>query len=88
MRGHIPVKFEALKGLWRRGDKSSCPPDHFTDCQNVDFDDDNVISRLLFSSWGEGVIHVRNSYVYRATNTVFLMVADDEGDLYKIDIMK
>jgi hypothetical protein len=38
-RGHPPVIVSKFNGLWRRGDADTTPPDHFTDCDNLDLFD-------------------------------------------------
>jgi len=37
LREHQPIVLEEFNGLYRRGDADSCPPDHFTDCENIKF---------------------------------------------------
>lgn len=37
MRDHSPIVIEEFNGLYRRGDTDSCPPDHFPDCENVQY---------------------------------------------------
>jgi hypothetical protein len=37
MRDHNPITFEEFNGLWARGGEDSCPDDHFTDCNNVEY---------------------------------------------------
>lgn len=45
MRGHSPILIEEFNGLWKRGKEDSCPPDHFTDCNNIDFSQSGVKTR-------------------------------------------
>lgn len=37
MRGHQSIPIEEFNGLWRRGGADSCPPDHFSDCNNIQY---------------------------------------------------
>jgi len=37
MRNHNPVVIEEFNGLWKRGDVETTPPDHFSDCNNIQF---------------------------------------------------
>lgn len=37
MRNHSPIVLENFNGLWRRGDEDSCPPDHFTNTNNIEY---------------------------------------------------
>lgn len=37
IRDHEPIVIEDFNGLWRRGDEDSCPIDHFSDCNNIQF---------------------------------------------------
>lgn len=45
MRGHRPIILEEFNGLWKRGQEDSCPPDHFIDCNNIDFSQSGVRTR-------------------------------------------
>lgn len=37
VRDHEPVVIESFNGLWARGDAESCPLDHFTQADNIQF---------------------------------------------------
>lgn len=36
-RGHEPINLSKFNGLWQQGDPEEVPPDHFTDCENIQF---------------------------------------------------
>lgn len=37
IRDHTPITIEEFNGLWARGGADSCPQDHFSDCDNIQF---------------------------------------------------
>lgn len=43
-RGHPPATISKFKGLWRRGDADTTPMDHFADCENLNFSDEDHLS--------------------------------------------
>ena len=45
VRGHEPVEFNNLKGLWQRGDPENVPLDHLADCNNITFKGNNIVTR-------------------------------------------
>lgn len=79
MRNHTPLPIKDFNGLWARGDSDSCPPDHFTDCNNVVYEQSSVKTRDHFASQygGIGTAMLRQKiYVTNVggTQTVFLMM--------------
>src|SRR3990167_2924693 len=45
VRDHEPVVIDEFNGLWKRGREDSCPLDHFTDCENIQFNEREVSTR-------------------------------------------
>lgn len=37
MRQHDPIELDEFNGLYQRGAAETCPQDHFSDCQNIQF---------------------------------------------------
>ena len=37
MRDHEPIIFDKFNGLWERGDADDTPPDHFSECNNIQY---------------------------------------------------
>src|SRR5215831_9157196 len=45
MRDHSPIVIEEFNGFFQRGDPEACPPDHFSDCNNVQYTQSAVLTR-------------------------------------------
>jgi hypothetical protein len=81
MRNHEPIIIEEFNGLWKRGDKDSCPIDHFTDCNNVAYIESGVETRSGIDTL------IAKGNVLRIYNYVMLtgdsfLILDTNGDIY------
>jgi hypothetical protein len=54
LRDHNPIEIDTFNGLWARGEYDACPQDHFTDCLNVDYSAQAVLSRKPFTKFING----------------------------------
>lgn len=80
MRGHQPVTIEEFNGLWKRGDADSCPPDHFSDCNNLRYSESSVLSRDGIGPL-EAYRNVKRIYVFNQS----LLILDSDGNIYHDD---
>lgn len=81
MRDHQPYQVPGFNGLWKRGTADSCPPDHFSDVNNVDYIEGGFRTRggiNPFLPYSE-VIRV---YDYRKPESESLLVLDVDGNLF------
>ncbi len=77
MRDHQPIVIEEFNGLWKRGGEDSCPPDHFTDCNNVQYTESGFKTRDgidVYLPYG----NVVRIYPFNQS----LLVLDSLGNLY------
>lgn len=80
-RDHNPVTIGEFNGLWKRGDPESCPIDHFSDCNNIDFDESSF-------RWRDGLdtllakANVKRLYNYKLQSGESLLILDANGDIY------
>lgn len=77
MRGHSPVLTELFNGLFKRGTPDSCPPDHFTDCNNVQYSESSVLTRDGIGPF----LPYKNIVQIRVFNQT-LLALDMDGNLY------
>lgn len=85
MRGHKAIRIEDFYGLWKRGDDESCPLDHFTDCQNVDYAQGLVKTRdgiTNVSVGGSNIFNIVRMYTYVKDLTQSLLILDNLGNIY------
>lgn len=79
---HSPLVIDSFGGLFKRGDPEACPPDHFQDCNNVQF-----LSAKGFRT-RDGIttynIHrnVVRIYTFVQQTKESLLVLDDQGNIY------
>lgn len=84
MRDHSPIKIEEFNGLFQRGDATSCPIDHFSDCNNIQFSQNSFYSRdgiepfLPYKS-------IRRIHNYISSAGESLLVLDRFGNLFHSD---
>src|SRR5688572_1506948 len=83
VRNHEPVEIEEFYGLWKRDEKGdSCPLNHFTDCLNIDFEDNTVKTRDGIDTI-PGPGEIIRMYRYKSpTLGEGLIVLDVNGDFY------
>jgi len=80
-RDHQPLPLNQYNGLWKRGDADSCPSDHFSNCNNIDF----VQSGFR---WRDGINpylaipNVRRLYTFTQETGQSLLVLDDNGNIF------
>lgn len=87
-QGHKPNIIDELNGLWQRGDPETCPKDHFTDCNNIQFTGTvGIETRPGISVTQDiaapltNIIRIYN-FITQDANT--LLVLDTEGDIYHV----
>lgn len=87
MRDHTPVVIEEFNGLWARGDADSCPPDHFTDCNNIQFIQSGFRTRDGLDTYlgNNGTIYnVLRMYTFVQETGESLLVLNDQGQIFDI----
>jgi hypothetical protein len=85
VRDHEAIAFNNLKGLWDRGDLDNVPLDHFTECNNIDFVGNNVVTRPGIELSQDVVGPLQNilrvyNYPTQTANTLIILVENDDGD--------
>jgi hypothetical protein len=81
LRDHSPLTIEEFNGLWKRSDKDSVPPDHFSDCNNIQFVESGFESRDgldTFVAKGNIVRH----YNYKMQTGESLLALDNLGNIW------
>jgi hypothetical protein len=84
MRDHEPLVLEEFNGWWSRGDLDSCPPDHFTESNNIryfqgGFDTRGGAAQYLAE---DGIVKM---YAYNTADDGFLILKED-SKIYDIKI--
>lgn len=90
MRDHQPVPIDDFNGLWDRGGEDTCPIDHFTDLNNLLFDQNSTFVRKPFARYintlGFNPGRIVN-YVNNNTNKSYFLILDPTGgNLYSMQI--
>jgi hypothetical protein len=87
LRDHEPITYDEFNGLWARGDFDSCPPDHFTACNNIDYSETSVITRGPFTrDYSGNILMVRQRLFITnivGQQTIFSMGLDAASNFYK-----
>ncbi len=91
-RGHPPKVLDSFKGLWKRGDADTTPMDHFAECENINFaDNDHFSTRpgIGVSQTTEAPIsNIKRIYNYNTgelnTQLVLAVNEDNEGEIFHI----
>lgn len=84
MRDHQPVVIDEFNGLYNRGDDDSVPADHFTDCNNVAFDQSSfkwrpaLVPYLPFAN----IVRV---YTFIKSTSQSLICLDNAGNFWDTD---
>lgn len=81
VRDHQPIVIEEFNGLWRRGDPDSCPPDHFPDCENIQFIESGFRTRDGIDTY-RAVANPLMMYNYVMQTGDSLIILDANGDFY------
>jgi len=87
VRGHQPFVIETFNGLWDRGDDESCPADHLTVADNVQFYESGIETRNPINQWqnsGVNLTGIRRIFNYVMQGGQSLLVLVGNGDLYHI----
>jgi hypothetical protein len=91
MRDHSPLTLEQFNGLWARGEPDECPPDHFTDCDNIKF----IGTRGFGTRDGLGIhqsvvgplsnVLRAYNYITQSANTLLVLVRNgSNGEIYHV----
>lgn len=81
VRDHEAVVIETFNGLFRRGGDDSCPSDHFTDCNNIQFVQSGFRTRDGLETY-RAIGRVVRLYTYIMQTTESLLLLNDSGDIY------
>jgi len=87
VRGHQPFVIETFNGLWDRGDDESCPSDHLTVADNVQYFESGVETRNPLNQWqnsGVNLSGILRIYNYVMQNGQSLLVMNQGGKIYHI----
>src|SRR5712691_9067379 len=87
MRGHSELVIEQFNGLWARGDADSTPPDHFSECNNIQFiqggfETRNGLDKYLSGNFGLNSIVRMYTFVQETGES--LLVLDIYGNIYDV----
>ena len=88
VRGHEPVEFNNLKGLWQRGDPENVPLDHLADCNNITFKGNNIVTRPGVGISQDVVAPLENikkiyNYPTQTANTLIILIDNaGTGEIY------
>jgi hypothetical protein len=87
LRDHEPIVIESFNGLWDRGDAESCPSDHFTQADNIQyfhsgFKTRDAIDRYQNENVALGRIVRVYNYVMQTGQS--LLVLREGGDIFHI----
>jgi hypothetical protein len=88
VRDHEPVIIETFNGLWDRGDDESCPLDHFTVANNVQYVESGIETRDPLTRWQTSgpppltkILRIYN-YVMQTGQSLLVMV--EGGAIYHL----
>lgn len=87
MRGHEPVIIEEFNGLWKRGDADACPPDHFTDCNNIAFLQSGFRTRDGIGGYftdPTGIPNAVRMYTFVQESGQSLLTLDNSGNIWDV----
>lgn len=89
LRGHQPVTIEEFNGLFDRGDTDSCPPDHFPDCNNIQFiqsgfETRDALETFLADNLGLGDVLRMYTFVQETGQSVLAL--DSNGNIYDVNV--
>src|SRR5712692_1452013 len=87
MRGHNPVIIENFNGLWKRGGEDSTPPDHFVDCDNIQFIHGGFRSRDgidTFLGNNTTINNIVRMYTFVQESGQSVLVLDNNNNIYDV----
>jgi len=82
MRNHTPITIEDFNGLWKRGDVETTPPDHFSNCNNIQFTHSGFETRDGISLYLNLFINIRRIYTFVQETGESLLILDSAGNIY------
>lgn len=80
-RDHQPIVLEEFNGWWNRGDIDAVPPDHFTDCENIQFFHSGFRTRDGLQTYF-GIGPVLRHYTYTMQTGDSLLILVEGGKIY------
>jgi hypothetical protein len=86
-RDHDPLVIEEFGGWWDRGDAESCPSDHFTIAENVQYIHSGVETRDGIQPYfftPQPTIKILRAYNYTTQKGDTILALSDEGRIYHI----
>lgn len=83
MRDHKPVILDEFNGLWNRGPKDSCPADHFSNCENLQYEEKQFRVRDGIDPY-VALGNIIRMYNYVMQEGESLLVLDSNGDIYHV----
>ena len=81
MRDHQPILLDEFNGLWKRGDPESCPIDHFSDANNIQFIQSGFETRDGIDTYS-AYPDVRRMYIFVKPSGESLLILDGLGNIY------
>ncbi len=81
MRDHEAITIEEFNGLWKRGDADSCPPDHFSDCNNIQYIQSGFRWRDGIATY-PGKENVLRIYTFIQETGESLLILTDDGKIW------
>src|SRR5260221_7281042 len=85
MRDHLPITIEDFNGLWARGGADSCPLDHFTDTNNIQYSESAFGTRDGLDTYSATREPIR-MYEYNATGLGLegLLLLNKSGEIHHV----
>jgi len=87
VRDHEPVVIEEFGGWFDRGDDESCPSEHFTVCDNIQFYNSAIETRSaldIYQNVASPLGRIRRIYDYVMQTGQSLLVLTDGGKIYHV----
>jgi len=90
LRDHAPFVIEELNGLWDRGDDETCPSNHFTVADNIQFTESGIETRYPLARWQDGsgstipLTMIQRAYNYVMQTGQSLLVMVRGGAIYHL----
>ena len=88
MRGHESITINKFNGLWDRGNTEKVPKDHFSACQNLISEGEDVVTRPGIDWFQDSVAPIGNvvriyNYITQDKNTLLILTYDGvDGKIY------
>lgn len=82
IRDHTGIVIDKFNGLWNKGDNDTCPRDHFTDCNNIEYFDQSTFKTRRGIAISQDVLvplkNIRRIYNYptQSANTLIILTYD------------